>query len=248
MRYIIGNDLYGQDYLEHSGTKGMHWYERRYQYPDGSYTPLGRQHYGIGPPRQNREGITKYNSGKTKLEKNMLRLEQNSTRRVKHLSKVKSKHEAKGNRKKIERTEAKLEKARKELNEIIEQADAYYASDPEVQKTIAKGYKKIYDGGLLLGGALGGAVSGGISGYKAYKYAEKELNKLLDDTKPQTRITSKDKDANEDGYSDETEYEEERSLAELRNQLGLTIKRTRKYQNPDGSLTEAGRKKIYAGD
>lgn len=48
---IQGTDIY-DDCLEHSGVKGMHWYERRYQYPDGRLTPLGRLHYGIGQRRK----------------------------------------------------------------------------------------------------------------------------------------------------------------------------------------------------
>lgn len=35
-------------FLEHSGVKNMKWGQRRYQYKDGSLTPLGRIHYGIG--------------------------------------------------------------------------------------------------------------------------------------------------------------------------------------------------------
>jgi hypothetical protein len=35
-------------YLVHYGMKGMRWYHRRYQNPDGSLTPLGRKHYGVG--------------------------------------------------------------------------------------------------------------------------------------------------------------------------------------------------------
>lgn len=37
--------------LYHSGVKNMRWGERRYQYKDGSLTPLGRVHYGYGPAR-----------------------------------------------------------------------------------------------------------------------------------------------------------------------------------------------------
>ena len=33
-------------YLIHSGTKGMRWGQRLYQYKDGSLTPLGRLRYG----------------------------------------------------------------------------------------------------------------------------------------------------------------------------------------------------------
>lgn len=39
-------------YLEHSGVKGMRWGVRRYQNHDGSLTPAGRAHYGVGPARK----------------------------------------------------------------------------------------------------------------------------------------------------------------------------------------------------
>lgn len=42
VRYIRNDELY------HYGVKDMKWYRRLYQYEDGSYTPLGRIHYGIG--------------------------------------------------------------------------------------------------------------------------------------------------------------------------------------------------------
>jgi hypothetical protein len=45
---IIGTD--GGE-LYHSGTKGQKWGKRLYQYEDGSLTPLGRIHYGVGPAR-----------------------------------------------------------------------------------------------------------------------------------------------------------------------------------------------------
>ena len=54
MYYVIEKE----DELSHSGTIGMHWGERRYQYPDGSLTPAGRAHYGVGPPRGSKAGST----------------------------------------------------------------------------------------------------------------------------------------------------------------------------------------------
>jgi hypothetical protein len=36
------------DFLIHFGTKGMKWGVRRFQEDDGSYTPAGRERYGIG--------------------------------------------------------------------------------------------------------------------------------------------------------------------------------------------------------
>lgn len=40
------------DGLEHYNTKGSKWGNRRYQNKDGSLTPLGRIHYGVGDPRE----------------------------------------------------------------------------------------------------------------------------------------------------------------------------------------------------
>lgn len=36
-------NLNSDDYLAHFGVKGMQWGRRRYQYQDGTYTPLGKQ-------------------------------------------------------------------------------------------------------------------------------------------------------------------------------------------------------------
>ena len=44
--------MYDGEYLAHYGVKRMEWYHRRWQYPDGSLTPAGREHYGVGPPRK----------------------------------------------------------------------------------------------------------------------------------------------------------------------------------------------------
>ena len=34
--------------IYHHGVKGQSWGKRQYQYEDGSLTPLGREHYGVG--------------------------------------------------------------------------------------------------------------------------------------------------------------------------------------------------------
>ena len=39
------------EFLMHHGIKDMHWGTRRYQNSDGSLTPLGRIHYGVGKAR-----------------------------------------------------------------------------------------------------------------------------------------------------------------------------------------------------
>ena len=39
------DEIYGEDFIAHHGTKGMHWGIRRYQNADGSLTPAGRKRY-----------------------------------------------------------------------------------------------------------------------------------------------------------------------------------------------------------
>ena len=67
-KYYIGIVPYGSNYLAHSGTKGMQWHVRRYQNYDGSYTPLGREHYGIGPPRVTKDKAPIKKSGLMKIK------------------------------------------------------------------------------------------------------------------------------------------------------------------------------------
>lgn len=43
--YYVGSIPY-TDELTHHGIKGMHWYIRRYQNPDGSLTEAGKKRYG----------------------------------------------------------------------------------------------------------------------------------------------------------------------------------------------------------
>lgn len=44
--------MHEYEYLAHHGVKGQRHGERRYQNPDGSLTPLGRIHYGVGEARK----------------------------------------------------------------------------------------------------------------------------------------------------------------------------------------------------
>ena len=50
---IIGRPVYPDELLHHQ-VKGGKWGVRRWQYPDGSLTPEGRIHYGVGPAREKR--------------------------------------------------------------------------------------------------------------------------------------------------------------------------------------------------
>lgn len=50
--------------IAHSGVEGMKWYERRYQYPDGTYTELGKARRRTG-----NEHITKVPTTKEEAER-----------------------------------------------------------------------------------------------------------------------------------------------------------------------------------
>lgn len=49
-KYFSHDDF--NDFLMHHGTKGQKWGHRQYQNKDGSLTPLGRVHYGVGAARK----------------------------------------------------------------------------------------------------------------------------------------------------------------------------------------------------
>lgn len=38
----------GEEYIAHYGTDGQKWYQRNYQYPDGTYTELGKARRRVG--------------------------------------------------------------------------------------------------------------------------------------------------------------------------------------------------------
>ena len=62
---------FGNNYLAHFGIMGMKWGGRRYQNPDGSLTPAGKERYGSG------EKVTKSSEGVKKL-KNVLKSDSGS--------------------------------------------------------------------------------------------------------------------------------------------------------------------------
>jgi len=85
-------------FLKHYGTLGMKWGERRYQNKDGSLTPEGRRHWGIGPPREKRKSF--------RLETKEERAERLALKKAKKLKKIELKKKAQADE--IEATKKRL--------------------------------------------------------------------------------------------------------------------------------------------
>lgn len=120
-------------YIEHSGVKGMHWGVRRYQNSDGSLTPAGRAHYGVGPARKFK---TTVGSAIKKARKGAGRVKASIS---KSLKKIKTKSE--------ERKEANLSNAilKGNVKKIVKNVDRM--SDRELQEALnrARNVKALND-------------------------------------------------------------------------------------------------------
>lgn len=137
------------DDLQHFGTKGMKWGERRYQNEDGSLTALGRQRYGVGGERS---------AFRTKLDLNKLDREQTNARArqdyysaksIRSIAKAKKKlrkANASGDSEKIAKAKERLTNAQNskatkkaaEYKALLERSEAMTKKIIEVSKK--KGY------------------------------------------------------------------------------------------------------------
>lgn len=147
--------MHRYDYVIHSGVKGMRWGERRYQNSDGSLTPLGRAHYGVGAARKKageiKEAIRK-KVAPTNAELNAQIRKQRSKnlnkQKREELSqlkkgidpKEKSKSEAKGTHKKFyEMSDKEIQDRINRLNNEIKLADL------EFETSLGPGQRFVYN-------------------------------------------------------------------------------------------------------
>ena len=80
-QYSFALDL-PQDYLCHQGVKGQKWGLRRYQYLDGTLTPLGKERY--------RKDSTFKNKYDKKIKKNQKKANTNLKRSIRETSRANS--------------------------------------------------------------------------------------------------------------------------------------------------------------
>ena len=99
MSVIMTNCESGSAYLVHYRTKGSPNGVRRYQNEDGSLTPLGRIHYGVGEPRQKAESVSEDSKSPTEatqekpLSKKQLRKQQKAEAKAKREALTKERQE-----------------------------------------------------------------------------------------------------------------------------------------------------------
>ena len=114
---------YSEDYLAHHGILGMKWGVRRYQNKDGSYTELGRKHYG----HEKRQSQKKYGGLFTKKT-----------------PEEKAAAQERKARSKIDALKRKIEENEDEIVENSRSANEY-AKKAEEHRAIAAGYQKKSD-------------------------------------------------------------------------------------------------------
>jgi hypothetical protein len=133
-----------KNYLAHHGTKGQRWGIRRWQNPDGSLTPAGREHYGYGDER---DSSSKYDIKQLKAEtKAKIRYEKAQQKMNAKLEKVKKAEKDRKAKERAAEAEKKAkEKAAEHAKEVAEQKkllEAFKREHPlkyrEIKKYLTK--------------------------------------------------------------------------------------------------------------
>lgn len=145
--YIITRD--SSDDLQHFGTKGMKWGERRFQNPDGSLTELGQQRYGVGGERSARgtkHDLNKLDREQTNAKARYDYYNAKSVRSIAKAEKKLRKAESSGDAESIAKATARLDKAQNSRS--TKKAEEYKAlydrskamTDRIIKESLAKGY------------------------------------------------------------------------------------------------------------
>jgi hypothetical protein len=215
--YQADEPSFDADTLAHHGVKGQKKGVRQYQYPDGTYTPLGREHYGIGKGRDG-DKLTKEQKKTAKEQKKVakyqkkesVRVDRKYARRLKrndeYVTKLKEKYEKlfdKGASDfRLKRIGKKYERAaaRKYFEESMKSAEMKSIAKADL-KSIKKERRKVLLEYLLIGG-LGAQNKGASGDYIRQKISSKMTglsydwhysNSALSTAKTNARVSGKEK-------------------------------------------------------
>lgn len=191
--------MYG-DYLQHYGVPGMQWGKRNYQYEDGSLTPAGREHYGVGPAREGSSSsggatatvrVKKAEPDRAEIKAQQKKAKEEEAEKQKAAKAAQTKADVikSGDyntilKYKSQLTDAELKQALDRMA-LEKNLAAYAPKTPEKKKTLAESGKKIVGevgkevgGGLLKGVGKAGTVIGGAV---AVYYGQKLVEKMVGD-------------------------------------------------------------------
>lgn len=122
--------------LIHHGTDGMKWGRRKYQYEDGSLTPLGRIHYGVGEARAKAKIKMREQKNAAKLERKRIKAEGKAAAELER-ARIKAEGESKRDIEKA-RTEAEIAKQREEFKAMRESNKAEIEAEKAYGKEVTK--------------------------------------------------------------------------------------------------------------
>lgn len=123
--------------LEHHGVKGQSWGKRQYQNPDGTLTPLGREHYGYGSQKDAfsakataAKALAKVYEVNEKTYKNSNKTlsSMNAAAKNQYLKKAEEAQRA-ANEKKYAKHDSKMEKYRQKLENSAERKHNSYKKE-----------------------------------------------------------------------------------------------------------------------
>lgn len=195
--------------LEHYGVPKMKWHHRRWQYEDGSLTPAGREHYGVGPPRS----VDPEHPITSRMAKAAQAFQE---RRA--VAKIYAEKEARTKRLQEGKKTAKLkrEQRAKLVKEMTRTPD-----------DLVKNRDKLTD--------------------EEFKAAVEKFEKLKQIDTENAALLRKYNGLKDDSPKDESDDDEDDYTDPLAGQHWALAGQhwgTRKYQNPDGTLTEEGKDKF----
>lgn len=136
------------EHLEHFGVRGMKWGQRRYQYSDGSLTPLGRERYGNNGERSRlgiKHDLNKLDREQTNAKARYDYLHGKGTVAVARARKKLRKAIEKGNAAKATKQRAKIDKIKRTTLEKAKQYKQLLSKSRDMTERIiksarAKGY------------------------------------------------------------------------------------------------------------
>lgn len=199
-----------EPYMEHSGVKRMHWGIRRYQNMDGSLTPAGRAHYGVGPARKFKTTVGNVLKSIGKGTKTASSRVKTSTAKIAKKIKTSSEEHrraslakaiAKGNVKKIAKNLESM--SDKELNEALSRARTVKAlKDLKApKKSLSESIGDVATTVTKMAAAAGG-IAKARNEHLKYRQAKEEYDRAEDERYEQARQAWEQAHANDPKISD----------------------------------------------